>query len=430
MGFTDTGLAPGSTHTYKIRVKDSDGNVQWSIASAPVTVSATAPSAYTPGVRADGASHLWQLGDTGPGFIDSVGFADGTSGEVTFGMAGAMADNAAMSSPAGPTPKAYTTSAEAHPAAVTVEAWVKTTSSSGGRMVGFGDSSSGTSATLERHGPLPRQLGKGRLRPQQRRVALGDVDQGRQRRAVAPPRGHRGRLRRQPLRRRPAGRPRPGTRVDEHLLRLLADPRRPDQWPAEQADQRGSVGSVDEVAVYPTALTQGRSRRTTRVRSAPPTGVPTPTDTYGAAVTADAPDLYWRLNETSGTTASDASTSGQNGAVAGAVTWGPRGGGGQHRRDLQRHERRRRGLPDGELAVDLLGRAVVHVDLDHRRASSSASATRPAATARVRPPGRAAEQRPPAVRREPGHPRTSPRRRPPTTTGSGTTSSPRRARTA
>ena len=147
MGFRDTGLVPGSTHTYKIRVKDSDGNVQWSTASAPVTVSAAAPSAYTQAVRADGASHLWKLGDTGPGFTDSAGFADGTSAATTFGVAGAMADSTAISSAGGSTPKAYTTSAEAHPTAATVEAWVKTTSTSGGRVVGFGDSSSGTSAT-------------------------------------------------------------------------------------------------------------------------------------------------------------------------------------------------------------------------------------------------------------------------------------------
>ncbi len=42
-------------------------------------------------------------------------------------------------------------------------------------------------------------------------------------------------------------------------------------------------------------------------------------------MTADNPDLFWRLNETSGTTASDASASGQNGAVAGTVTWGASG---------------------------------------------------------------------------------------------------------
>ena len=36
---------PGQTHTYQVRAKDSDGNVQWS-ASSPVTVSGTATSTY------------------------------------------------------------------------------------------------------------------------------------------------------------------------------------------------------------------------------------------------------------------------------------------------------------------------------------------------------------------------------------------------
>ncbi len=67
--------------------------MQWSLASAAVTVSGTAPSAYTQAVRADGASHLWKLGDTGPAFVDAAGFADGTSSSTAFGAAGAMADN-------------------------------------------------------------------------------------------------------------------------------------------------------------------------------------------------------------------------------------------------------------------------------------------------------------------------------------------------
>ena len=59
--FTDTGQTPGTTHTYKVRAKDAAGNVQWTLATNAVVVSAATPSAYASRVRADGAQHLWRL---------------------------------------------------------------------------------------------------------------------------------------------------------------------------------------------------------------------------------------------------------------------------------------------------------------------------------------------------------------------------------
>ncbi len=42
-GFLDTGLAPGSTHTYQVRITDPFGNVQWSPRSNPVTIASSTP---------------------------------------------------------------------------------------------------------------------------------------------------------------------------------------------------------------------------------------------------------------------------------------------------------------------------------------------------------------------------------------------------
>jgi PKD repeat protein len=326
MGFRDAGQAPGSTHTYKIRAKDSDGNVQWSLSSAPVTISDGVASAYTQAVRGDGATNLWKLGDAGPTFIDSVGFNDGTSTSTTFGAAGALGDNGAVSSAGGSSPKAYTTTAQAHPKTVSVEAWVKTTTTSGGRVVGFGDSSSGTSTTagndmvlyLDNTGRVNFGLNNGTWRSV---TSAKSVNDGQWHHLAAT--------------------------ADGSGIGLFVDGRRVgrDQAPVTMntfagywrmlADQTSGLpnrptnaalsGSVDEVAVYPTALSQHQIQLHYTASGRTANWATAPVDSYGAAVTVDAPDLFWRLNEPSGTTAADASPSGQNGVVTGTIAWGSAG---------------------------------------------------------------------------------------------------------
>lgn len=80
-------------------------------------------------------------------------------------------------------------------------------------------------------------------------------------------------------------------------------------------------GTIDEVAIYPTALsgTQIRDHYVKSGRSL--SGPAAPTDDYGKAVYADDPALYWRLNEASGATAADTSANGSNGVYAGGVSY-------------------------------------------------------------------------------------------------------------
>jgi len=80
LGFTDTSVAAGSTHTYRIRVSDLLGNSVTSAASAAATVGSAAVPSYTEMVRADGATDLWRLSETGGSTaVDSAGFADMTT---------------------------------------------------------------------------------------------------------------------------------------------------------------------------------------------------------------------------------------------------------------------------------------------------------------------------------------------------------------
>ena len=73
LSYSDTGLVPGSTHTYQIRVFDPFGNKHPSTVSAPVTIAGqTTPNAYLSDVTRDGAADLWRLGEgSGPIGFDS-----------------------------------------------------------------------------------------------------------------------------------------------------------------------------------------------------------------------------------------------------------------------------------------------------------------------------------------------------------------------
>src|SRR3954452_7185718 len=65
MGYTDTGLAAGSSHTYRVRATDPDGHF---VAPPPAPATVDGPGSLSPyprPVMTDGASHYWRLGDTG-----------------------------------------------------------------------------------------------------------------------------------------------------------------------------------------------------------------------------------------------------------------------------------------------------------------------------------------------------------------------------
>ena len=76
--FTDTGLAPGTSHTYQLQTADPFGNSLTTPASSAVTVSSAQPSAYAQEVLDDGASSYWRLGETsGSTSIDWAGSRPG-----------------------------------------------------------------------------------------------------------------------------------------------------------------------------------------------------------------------------------------------------------------------------------------------------------------------------------------------------------------
>ena len=145
---------PAGQHTYQIRITDPFGNELLSPASNPISANGTT-DAYAAGVLAAGADHYWRLDETGTTVYDSAGTADGVAQSgVTRGAAGAVTGSSDKASGFSGTTSGYVgtgTAATTSPNVFTTEAWFKTTSITGGKIVGFGSKKTGGSSSYDRH---------------------------------------------------------------------------------------------------------------------------------------------------------------------------------------------------------------------------------------------------------------------------------------
>ena len=239
MGFIDTGLAPGSTHTYQVRISDPFGNTLVEPQEQHRDRSAPARRAtYAQDVVADGPSHYWRLGE--PSGTDRVRL-----GRLRRRDADAAASPAARPAPSTVTATARRPSTAAPASAVDAERDRRARTSSpprrgsrppprpAARSSASATSRPATSSSYDRHIYMDNAgqvsfgvYNDGVLHAQQQR--------GPQRRPVAPRGRHARRHRHDAVRRRQAGRPQ---RRHDHrpgLHRLLADRRRQPRRLAEQ----------------------------------------------------------------------------------------------------------------------------------------------------------------------------------------------------
>ena len=145
---TDTGLTPGQTYRYRVSATDPDGNTVTS-----EIVSVTMPTTVDPYVTTvidDNASNYWRLNSSGTNQVDYAGSLNQTSTGTTT-TAGALAGDNALAFPGSASGQSGTTVAVTGPTTFTAEAWFKTTTTSGGKIVGFGGSSTGSSGSYDRH---------------------------------------------------------------------------------------------------------------------------------------------------------------------------------------------------------------------------------------------------------------------------------------
>jgi len=98
MSFTDTSVAPGTTHTYKIRRSTVTPNSRISPASTAITVASSGPlGAYTSLVSNDGADKLIRFDEAAGSttVTDTLGRGSVTVGSITLGTSGAITSSAA-----------------------------------------------------------------------------------------------------------------------------------------------------------------------------------------------------------------------------------------------------------------------------------------------------------------------------------------------
>jgi PKD repeat protein len=154
LSWTDTGLTPGQTYSYRLRVSDAFGNVRTGD-PVSVTVTTNRVSAYSSSVLGNSPRSYWPFDEpSGTTAYDwQAGYDAKTAAGVTRNVAGAIAGDTRPASRFNGTTSglASTSVAETAPDTFTAEAWVKTSSLSGGKIIGFGDKATGTSANYDRH---------------------------------------------------------------------------------------------------------------------------------------------------------------------------------------------------------------------------------------------------------------------------------------
>lgn len=310
MGYVDTGLVPGQTYRYRLFVSDPWGN---EARSDTVYVTASTEgdlSPYADAVLGDGATSYWRFGETPAATAnDWAGFTNAAAGSgVAGGAPGAIIGDSNSASTFNGTTNGFAVNvgaARQAPDTFSVEAWFKTTSSRGGKIIGFGNASSGSSGSYDRHVYMTNQgritfgAYPGAVRTVTSSKAYND---GQWHHAVASL-GSNGMVLYVDGQRVDMRTDTTGGQSYAGFWRIGGD--NLGGW-TNVGDQYFN-GSIDEVAVYPTQLTAKSVRQHYLSSGRTLPGVTPPADDYGAAVHASEPEFFWRLSDPTGNVVTDAS---------------------------------------------------------------------------------------------------------------------------
>ncbi len=155
MTFLDTSRVPGQSYTYRIFVRDPFGNEARSdTATITVPGAVAAPGNYAQQVLADKPGNYWRLGEgSGATAVDLAGRDDlELQPGASFGAAGAINSDADTAVGLNGTQDAVASdpTLASRPNVFSTEAWIRTDSTRGGQIVGYGNTQAGLSADLDR----------------------------------------------------------------------------------------------------------------------------------------------------------------------------------------------------------------------------------------------------------------------------------------
>ncbi len=330
VGWADTGLTVGGSHTYTVKALETNGTggSVLSPASARVTVG-NGSSGYAAQVLADNPAAYWRF-DEAKGTIgadSSPNLLGGSyTGGVTLGTAGGTNDGDTAATFDGSTGYFSSGASEPSPTTFSAEAWIKTTSTSGGKIIGFGNAQTGDSSNYDKQiymtndGHLIFGTYNGGTDIAESTHTYND---GQWHQIVGTQGSN-------------------GMALYVDGAKVASNPVTTNQnfvgywrvgddnlnsWPSQPASEFFG-GAIDDVSVYNSALTPGAiaTQYTAAGYSLPV--APGSTDLYAKTINANSPNLYWRLDDPSGsTTATDLSGNGNGGTyntgdtlgVAGAI---------------------------------------------------------------------------------------------------------------
>ncbi|MDP9417442.1 MAG: DNRLRE domain-containing protein [Actinomycetota bacterium] len=331
--FTDTGLANGSSHTYRITA--SDGTNTTTTPWRSVTVASASTSPYQERVLSDGASFLWRYDEPSDLFVSDASRGDNNGalrGGATYQVSpGAIAGDPSRALTLNGTTGAIYSETRYDPPATgsavyTMETWFKTTTTTGGKLIGFGDKQSINSRFHDRHVYMTNSgklvFGVSPSSPPVTLTSPASYNDGLWHH-VAATQGSAGMALYVD-----------GARVARNTV--TTSHRYPGYWRIGGDSIASSwpsaptstyfAGSLDETAVYPTALSAQTIADHVRLAGATAApGAGGPADFYGQTVFNDDPTLYWRLGENAGPTAADAAGGGPTGKYGTGVTFGRAG---------------------------------------------------------------------------------------------------------
>jgi PKD repeat protein len=321
MSYRDSTAVPGTTYNYRIKAIDAYGNSTQSDWTPVTTAAAGVSTAYDDAVLTSGAVDYWPLNEsTGTAGYDWAGGSDLAVANATRGAAGPVTPGTATTFSGSTGSSAGTTTATAGPQTFTVEAWFKTNSTRGGKIIGFGSNATGNSGSYDRQVYLDNsgRVTFGVYPGATRTVTSGTGFNDNQWHHVVASLSSKGQV--LWVDGVKIGERTDTTSAQDYMGYWRIGGDNLGSWPNAGTSSYLN-GSIANVAVYDRALTRNEidaHRIASGRTSALP---PAPADNYGKSVFALDPTLFWRLNETgTGTSAADSGMNNSTGTYTGSTS--------------------------------------------------------------------------------------------------------------